>query len=74
MLVRVAADTVRSLDELGSAEIDALSQKYRDLWRLYVFLDPEYQSELERAGEVCASFFGLPNELRRRRFTDPPAA
>jgi uncharacterized protein len=69
VLVRVDGGPPSSLEEQGSAEIAALSQKYRDLWRLYVFLDPEVGIEMQRAGQACVSWFGLPNELGRRAFT-----
>lgn len=63
--VRVLIDSgmPRSLETLGNREIDALSQKYRDLWRFYVFLDRDYMSKIRELGETCTEFFGLPNEV-----------
>jgi hypothetical protein len=66
VLVRVDGGPPKRLEEQGNEEIAALAQKYRDLWRLYVFLDPDFSPELERAGRVCERWFGLPNELFRR--------
>jgi uncharacterized protein len=66
VLVRVSSGPPVSLAEVGSTEVEALSQKYRGLWRLYVFLDPDHAHLLERAGHVCEERLGHPNELRLR--------
>lgn len=61
----VAVETNRGLAHLNApghpsfAEIDALQERYSELWRFYVFV-PEHATS--RAAVAAAEMFGLPSE------------
>lgn len=63
VLVKVDPGPLRHLASLGHQEVQALQDRYRNLWRFYVFIHAEFNDRLAQAGEACAHYFRLPNEL-----------
>jgi len=44
-------------------EIENLKHRQERLWKFFVFLDPAHADKLAAAGDLCAGYFGQPNEL-----------
>ena len=44
-------------------ELQILEDRYRHLWRFYVFMDPAHLDKRPRVAEVCAETFGERSEL-----------
>ncbi|MGQ9523243.1 MAG: HD domain-containing protein [Armatimonadota bacterium] len=44
-------------------ELQTLEDRYRHLWRFYVFMDPAYVDRRPQVAEVCAEVFGERSEL-----------
>ncbi len=62
VLVRVDPGPLRHLASLGHQEVQALQERYRNLWRFYVFVAADKRHLLTKAGKACEEFFGRPNE------------
>lgn len=44
-------------------ELRAIQERYRQLWKFTVLLDPAYTDRRERLAAVCAAHFGAPSDL-----------
>ncbi len=67
VLVRTDAADLVSLATLRNPEIEILKEKHRQLWKFYVFVDPEQKQLVSRAPDLCQEQFGIPSELPRAR-------
>ncbi len=55
-----------SLVDLHNQEVEAISEKYRDLWRFYVFVDGSYEERAVKLARTCEEFFDARNQLPMR--------
>ena len=63
VLAKIDDGPSRPLGSLGNREVTSLQEKFGKLWKFYVFIDPEYSQRFSVVSNVCADYFGFPNEL-----------
>jgi len=63
VLVRIDPGPLRHLASLGHQEVQALQDRYRKLWRFYVFIAAEFSAKIQQTGAACEEYFRVPNEL-----------
>lgn len=61
--IKVDAGPPRLLSSLGLPELETLKERHQDLWRLYVFTDPDLDKRAFKVAQACERYFGEANHL-----------
>ena len=61
--VKVDEGPPRLLSALGLPELETLKERHQDLWKLYVFTDPDLESKALKVAQACEKYFGEANHL-----------
>jgi uncharacterized protein len=63
VLVKVDGRQARPLGDWQNQEVISLQEKYGKLWKLYVFVDPEYAQRFTIVSQICTDVFKQDNDL-----------
>lgn len=63
VLVKVTDGDARPLGSWSNKEVLSLQEKFKKLWKFYVFLDPEYHQRFSAVAAACEEILEIPNEL-----------
>lgn len=61
--VEVVPGVAQPLSSLGHPDVEALKEKHRGLWRLYVLMRRSDTALHAKAAKLCEPIFGEPNQL-----------
>ncbi len=62
--VRIGIGPARKLSDLHLPEVEELRQKHKNLWRFYVFVNPERPDAVRELARAAETYFCRRNELR----------
>ncbi|MBQ7528638.1 HD domain-containing protein [bacterium] len=57
--VKIGKDNMCNLSVLNLPEVQVMQEKHRNLWRFYVFVNPELADRIEIINKVCQQYFEI---------------
>lgn len=61
--VKIDSGPPRNLSKLNIPEINVLLDKHRDLWKFYVFINPQHIDKMKMISRACEEYFCESNHL-----------
>lgn len=63
VMVKIDSGKPQKLSKLKIPEIEVLLDKHRELWKFYIFVNPDYKNRIKQISKTCEEFFGEENHL-----------